>query len=302
MRGIVIAALAAVGVALVVIALLVSFRGGGTPKVVPDVRAQRLDLAEARLEAIGLDFETSGGGAFGVVARSHWRVCGQQPLPGQKARQVRLIVDRECEWTVPQLTGLSLRQAEQTLDRSGVPYDVRNLEGMRPAGTGLRVCAQDPPGDLTATRVHLTVARVCELPDVTGMTLAAAAAEFRAAGVRVEARTLTGQRPLRGGSWTVCEQDPPAYEPASLVTLTVAHACLAPLPDVEGYTLDDAEQELRGAGVTYTVIPSSSTPALPRYVLTVCDQDPEAGAAVAHANLYVAYDCDLEWPGLGYSD
>ena len=57
---------------------------GGTakPKPVPDVRGQRLDLAEDRLDVRGLDYEEIGGGNLGIVIRSHWWVCDQAPAPG----------------------------------------------------------------------------------------------------------------------------------------------------------------------------------------------------------------------------
>jgi PASTA domain len=69
---------------------------GGTPqpKRVPDVRGQRLDVAEARLEARGLRWEEVGGGVFGVVVRSHWYVEDQIPLPGKRATTVKLVVER----------------------------------------------------------------------------------------------------------------------------------------------------------------------------------------------------------------
>lgn len=61
---------------LVVLALLLAGCGGkAEPKRVPDLRGQRLDLAEGRLEARGLDWEEIGGGTLGIVVRSHWYVC-----------------------------------------------------------------------------------------------------------------------------------------------------------------------------------------------------------------------------------
>jgi hypothetical protein len=70
--------------------------GKATLHRVPDLRGERLDVAEARLEARGLDWEELGGGALGIVVRSHWYVCDQEPRPGKKARTVRLIVERDC--------------------------------------------------------------------------------------------------------------------------------------------------------------------------------------------------------------
>jgi PASTA domain len=78
-------------------ALLVGCGGAAAPKRVPDVRGQRLDVAEARLDARGLQWEEIGGGVFGVVVRSNWYVDEQVPRPGAKATTVRLIVARDCD-------------------------------------------------------------------------------------------------------------------------------------------------------------------------------------------------------------
>ena len=77
--------------------------GGGRRQKVPDVRGERLDVAQERLDALDLRYETVGGGAFGVVVRSHWTVCRQEPKPGVVARSVRLIVDRDCPLPAPPL-------------------------------------------------------------------------------------------------------------------------------------------------------------------------------------------------------
>jgi beta-lactam-binding protein with PASTA domain len=86
-------------IAVLVVAVLVLAGCGGStePTRVPDVRGQRLDLAEARLEARGLRWEEIGGGAFGVILRSHWYVEEQIPKPGTRATTVKLVVERGCD-------------------------------------------------------------------------------------------------------------------------------------------------------------------------------------------------------------
>ena len=86
---------------LTVVLVLAGCGGTLQPKRVPDVRGQRLDLAEDRLDAGGLDWEEIGGGNLGVAIRSHWWVCDQQPSPGKLARTVRLVVERECHRSCP---------------------------------------------------------------------------------------------------------------------------------------------------------------------------------------------------------
>jgi len=79
---------------ITLVVLAVGCGGTTTPKRVPDVRWQLLDIAEARLDARGLGWEEVGGGTFGVVVRSHWYVREQLPRPGRKATTVRLVVER----------------------------------------------------------------------------------------------------------------------------------------------------------------------------------------------------------------
>jgi hypothetical protein len=84
-------------VALLALAFVLAGCGEVTsakPKRVPDVRWERLDIAEARLEARGLKWEEIGGGTFGVVVRSNWYVREQIPKPGKKATVVKLVVER----------------------------------------------------------------------------------------------------------------------------------------------------------------------------------------------------------------
>jgi hypothetical protein len=88
-----------IAILIALVALLTGCGGNAVvmPKRVPDLRGQRLDVAEARLDARGLQWEEIGGGTFGVVVRSHWYVRDQIPAPGNKAATVRLIVERD-DW------------------------------------------------------------------------------------------------------------------------------------------------------------------------------------------------------------
>jgi hypothetical protein len=83
---------------LAVLPLVLSACGGSSTAVhrIPDVRGQRLDVAEQLLRDRGLEYRELGGGTFGILVRSNWEVCDQDPDPGARARQVRLIVDRDC--------------------------------------------------------------------------------------------------------------------------------------------------------------------------------------------------------------
>lgn len=64
---------------------------------VPNVVGERLDLAEEHLKERRLRYREIGGGTFGIIVRSNWTVCQQEPAPGsQTTARVNLIVDRAC--------------------------------------------------------------------------------------------------------------------------------------------------------------------------------------------------------------
>ena len=145
--------------------LLTSCGGTTRPRAIPDVRGERLDVAERHLDDAGLDWEELGGGAFGVVVRSNWHVCDQEPEPGSRARKVRLIVDRECAapGTVPDVVGESLEDASDALETHGIAWDAESPEGEEPLVLHLwEVCEQDPPGGAPTDHVTLYVGRDCD--------------------------------------------------------------------------------------------------------------------------------------------
>jgi beta-lactam-binding protein with PASTA domain len=150
---------------LVVLAVLLAGCGGAaTPKRVPELRGERLDFAEGKLEARGLDWEEIGGGNLGVVVRSHWYVCAQEPAPGKKATTVKLVVERSCptsDFVLPDVVGLSLEDAEDELEGLGIPYEVQPADGDLPRVRHLwQVCYQSPDAGQRASAVRLYVSRL----------------------------------------------------------------------------------------------------------------------------------------------
>lgn len=212
------------------VVLLVAAGCGGTKvaRKVPDVRGQRLDVAEAVLEHANIDYETSGGGLFGVVSAPRWWVCKQVPRAGQKATSVTLIVDRSCSWSVPYVEGLKLDEAEDELEQAGAPYRVVSRSGEHPIlESRWEVCEQTPGAGETARRVELVVARSCTVPDVEWSTLAEADRVLDDAGIPYETITVDGSVPVVKSHWTVCDQEPAAGEPGARVTLYVSRDCWA---------------------------------------------------------------------------
>jgi serine/threonine protein kinase len=64
---------------------------------VPSLVGQPLDVAEQRLDELGLQSTEEGGGIFGVLISSDWEVCGTSPSANSTVRRgatVRLLIDR----------------------------------------------------------------------------------------------------------------------------------------------------------------------------------------------------------------
>jgi beta-lactam-binding protein with PASTA domain len=155
-------------VLLMAVVFLAGCGGTAEPKRVPDVQGQRLDLAEDRLDARGLEWEEIGGGTLGIVIRSHWWVCEQVPNPGRLGRTVKLVVDRECPSVpsqppvVPDVTGLSLENADDELDDLGIAHDAETYDDDVPLVEQLwEVCSQDPAPGTRGSYVELYVDRDC---------------------------------------------------------------------------------------------------------------------------------------------
>ena len=85
-------------------------RGGGQHRqemrVVPDVVGTRFDVAQEKLDELGIAYERIGRQAFRVVHPSEWVVCDQTPKPGRpraevRARPLHLKVARNGECASP---------------------------------------------------------------------------------------------------------------------------------------------------------------------------------------------------------
>jgi hypothetical protein len=64
---------------------------------VPSLAGQPVDVAEQRLDDLGLRSTEDGGGIFGVLIPSDWDVCATSPSAGSTVRRgstVRLLIDR----------------------------------------------------------------------------------------------------------------------------------------------------------------------------------------------------------------
>jgi beta-lactam-binding protein with PASTA domain len=129
---------------------------------VPDLKGQTLDVAENRLDLLGLRYETLGGGAFGVVVRSHWTVCTQSPRAGATAATVTLFVARNCPGPfVPDVTDRSLEDAEEILGDAGIPYAVETGGDRVLIASLWTICSQIPAPGERGSRVELYASHNC---------------------------------------------------------------------------------------------------------------------------------------------
>ncbi|MGO4192997.1 DUF4839 domain-containing protein [Arthrobacter sp. YAF17] len=86
--------------AVFTVALLVAGCSGEAAVTMPDVVGKGLDVAISDVKRAGIDDEVEvlGGGMFGVVDKSNWKVCSQEPQIGAKVSTApRLTVDRTCD-------------------------------------------------------------------------------------------------------------------------------------------------------------------------------------------------------------
>ena len=121
-----------ISLALVAVAAFTAGCSQAKPRHVPDVRGERLDYAEAKLETLGLSYEIHGGGKLGVIDDSNWWVCTQNPQSGRWAARVDLAVARSCPASassaIPNVVGLNLHDAREALEAKGIEVDVQTYD------------------------------------------------------------------------------------------------------------------------------------------------------------------------------
>ena len=151
---------------LALLASLLTACGSTAPRVVPAVTGERLDVAEDALDRTGLRYETVGGGALGIVVRSHWTVCRQTPTPGTSARSITLFVARSCaaagQDVVPDVIDATLDDAKDDLEAEGFAVVAKSADGDPILVEHLwTVCDQSPEPGHRGHTVELEVAHDC---------------------------------------------------------------------------------------------------------------------------------------------
>lgn len=137
------------------LALAFSFSGCGsdhdavtdtdTATVMPDVLGLTLDVALSDIKRAGFENEVEvlGGGIFGIIDESNWKVCDQLPAAGQRLDAPRLTVDRSC--------GDSTTESTSPPSATTPPTDAPSTETSQRTET--TATASKPP---TTTQENLT--------------------------------------------------------------------------------------------------------------------------------------------------
>jgi hypothetical protein len=137
--------------------------GEARSRPVPNVAGLRLDIAEDTLDAKDFRYRTVGGGAFGIVVRSHWIVCKQHPIARTVSTSVTLYVARSCPprrtAVAPDVVGAELDYAQIVVQQTGLQVRSESVDG-DPIILKSRwlVCDQSPEAGKRARAVELYVA------------------------------------------------------------------------------------------------------------------------------------------------
>lgn len=112
-----------------VMLLLAGCSGGGAVSM-PDVVGKRLDVAISDVKRAGIDdkIEVVGGGMFGILDKSNWTVCSQEPENGKKVSSApRVTVDRTCD-VEPTPEPEKSKSDAKSYDYQGPQYEVVTVD------------------------------------------------------------------------------------------------------------------------------------------------------------------------------
>ncbi|MFG3306191.1 Stk1 family PASTA domain-containing Ser/Thr kinase [Streptomyces wuyuanensis] len=254
---------------------------------VPTVLGRTEAVAKQRLTEAGLDVEAVKKGFSDSYARG--TVMDVDPDPGRRIRHngsVTLVVSRGPEIVkVPELEGLKLADARNTLRKAGLAPGVITREFSDEAAQGTVVRSEPAAG--TERRPDSAVALVVskgspvDVPDVTGDSVEDATSTLEDAGLKVKVSPEQIHSPEEAGA--VARQSPAEGGQAAAgdtITLTVSKGPrMVEVPDVTGDSLDDARRELEEAGFEVKV-----ERAFPFLGDTVGSQSVEGGGQAAEGS------------------
>ncbi|CAN5708336.1 Stk1 family PASTA domain-containing Ser/Thr kinase [soil metagenome] len=233
------------------------FGGGDEPPAamipVPNLEGKTLDEAT---EQHGENFDIAKDGEEDSRQAEN-TILSQDPEPGAQREENSEIgvTVASGQNEVPGVKGQSPAEARTTLEEAG--FEVTSKEKESDADQEGQVISQDPGGGNTAdvgSTVELTVgtgvANV-EVPDLSGMTLNEAEAAVRDAGLAYNGNDTAPSDDVEEGrviSQSVAAGE--SVEPGTGVGVRISTGPeLISIPNLYGYTLDEAAAELRSIGL-----------------------------------------------------
>jgi eukaryotic-like serine/threonine-protein kinase len=247
---------------------------------VPDVVG--MPLADARTELVDAGFVVGEISQRPSADQAEGTVLEQDPDGGDRAdvgSEIDLVVSSGPEPVpVPDVTGIPRQRAVNLLREAG--FEVREGEREPSDQNAGIVLRQNPDAGVEADPGSTVIIVVSSGPEdqqvqsVVGQSESAARSTLEGAGFVVEVETVDSSQP----AGTVVRQTPPANtaaEPGSTVVLQVASGNNA-VPNVVGDSREAAEQQLRDAGFTATIVTEPTTD--PTQAGVVLSTDPSAGS------------------------
>lgn len=259
------------GLGLLVLAAL-AFLLFGRQVTVPDVTGGTVEQAAQRLEEAGLRAGSTTATESADAAEG--TVVAQSPGPGRTAPRGSeidlVVVGAEKAVPVPEVVGLEQAGAERAIEAVGLR--VRITEAQSEAIDPGEVISQAPSaGEMVppGTTVGIVVSqgpqvRNVTIPSVVGLTRQDAVSTLEDAGLRV----VIAENPSTDVAEGVVMSQLPASGESVAVGTTIgievssgppADGATVPVPDLTGTELDDAQDEVAGAGLGATPVAVNGT-------------------------------------------
>lgn len=210
--------------------------------------------------------------------------------------------------SVPGVVGLDQAEAEAQLIEAGFAPEAAQVNG-DDCQEGA-VVAQDPAAGAEGAAGATVRIDVCAGPelvtiptDLVGSQLDSARDRLVGMGLEVRVEEQDNEAPAN----QVLEVDPPGgeqVEKGTVVTLTVSEGNILTVPDVVGYSRDQAVGALRQAGFDVNTLPADDAPTDPSDIGEVAAQDPSGNSSLERGGTVTIYvyqptaDLTVEEPGV----
>ena len=246
---------------------------------VPNVVGLTQAAAQTAITNVGLTVGAVTTSASATVSAGN--VISQNPTAGNNVAPgsaVALVVSLGP--VVPNVVGLTQSAAQSAITTAGLTVGTVTTATSATVPIG-RVISQTPASGTSVTagsKVNIVVSLGAAVPNVVGLTQAAAQAAITAAGLTVGTVTTATSPTVAIGA--VISQNPTAgnnVAPGSAVALVVSLG--AQVPDVVGLTQSVAHTALISAGLTVGTVTAVFSDTVP--LGTVISQNPPAGTNVA---------------------